>query len=109
MVVIELIASLIGLLLLQDEILVSLMNAVFLGRTFCRHGFEVEQAVEVAIRFIFKLLGEPIDRFDLSLQHVLQLRPLGSLVSQAIVYSLHTGCAKLCLGVGKKRGGDDLP
>ena len=59
--------------LLQDEILVNLVNGVLLGRAVRRHGFDVLQAVEVPIRFTFKLLREPIDCSDLTLQRVLQL------------------------------------
>ena len=68
-----LISNLLRLLLLKNEVLVDLMNTVFLRRTARRHGFHVDQAVKVAIRFAFVRFCEIIDRFDLALQGVFQL------------------------------------
>ena len=80
-----LISNLLRLLLLKNEVLVDLVNAVFLRRRARCHRFQVEQAVKVAIRFAFVRFCELIDRFDLALQGVFQLRALRSGVTQSII------------------------
>ena len=79
------------------------MNTVFLRRTARRHGFRVDQAVKVAVRFTFVRFCEVVDRFDLTLQGVFQLLALSSGITQSIIDCLYMITCEL----SQKR--DDLP